>query len=68
MNKYSFKKGLSKGAISLLSIAGAFVVFSGLSDLSVWDLVVKYIQPLIGSLTVGGLITIAVNYLKFKTQ
>jgi hypothetical protein len=52
--------------ISLLSIAGAFIAFTTFSDLTVWDLIVKYIQPLTAGLTVGGLITISVNYLKFR--
>jgi hypothetical protein len=66
MEQYSFQKGIVKGLISLLSIAGAFIAFTTFSDLTVWDLIVKYIQPLTAGLTVGGLITISVNYLKFR--
>jgi hypothetical protein len=39
-----------------------------LSDLYVWDLVVQYVKPLIGSLTVGGAIAVAINYFKFKAS
>lgn len=66
MQTYSFKKGLLKGLLSLVSIIGALTAFAGFNDVSIWDLVSHYLQPLIGSLTVGGAIVIAVNYLKFK--
>lgn len=62
---YSFKVGLGKGLLSLLAVAGALVAFAGFSDLTLWDLMVRYVQPVLGSLTVGGIITIAVNWIKF---
>jgi hypothetical protein len=65
--QYSFKKGFLKGALSLLAVGGAIVAFAGFQDVSLWTLVENYIKPLLGSLTVGGVITIAVNYIKFKT-
>ena len=66
MQTYSFKTGFFKGLLSLLAILGALAAFAGFNDVSVWDLLSKYLQPVIGSLTVGGAITIAVNYFKFK--
>ncbi len=64
--EYSFKKGFSKGIVSALTIASAFVVFTGLSDLNIWYLVEHYLKPLISGLTVGGLITMTLNYIKVK--
>lgn len=64
---YSFKIGLGKGLLSLLAIVGALVAFAGFSDLTIWDLMVTYVKPVVGSLTIGGLITIAVNWIKFHT-
>lgn len=65
---YSFKIGLTKGLISLLAIAGALAAFAGFSDLTIWQLLETYLKPVIGSLTVGGSITMVVNYLKIKNQ
>lgn len=66
--KYSFKKGAVKGLVSLLSIGGAIVAFAGFSDLTIWGLLEQYVKPVLGSLTVGGVITIAVNYVKVKSE
>ena len=63
---YSLKKGLLKGGFSLLSIIGAGLAFTTFSDLSLWSLVEQYIKPLVGSLTVGGLVAITINYFKFR--
>lgn len=66
--EYSFVKGLSKGALSLLAVGGAMVAFAGFSDLTIWGLLEQYLKPVLGSLTVGGAITMAVNYLKVKSR
>lgn len=68
MQQYSFKKGLTKGAISLLAIIGSMLAFAGFSDLTVWSLVEQYLKPVLGSLTVGGVITMVINYIKIKNQ
>ncbi len=68
IQKYSFKIGVSKGILSLLAIFGAFIAFIGFSDMTLWDLIVTYVKPLLGSLTVGGVITIAINYIKFHIE
>ena len=65
---YSFKKGLGKGAVQLLTVAGALIAFAGFSDLSIWDLVVKYVQPVLGSLSVGGVIAVAIKVGKFNSE
>ena len=64
---YSFSQGVSKSLISLLSIAGAILVFTHYSDIGIWDLLETYLKPLIGSLTIGGAITLAVNWVKYHT-
>ena len=64
--KYSFLIGLGKGLLSLLAIGGELVAFAGFSDLSIWALLEQYAKPVLGSLTVGGAITVAINWLKFK--
>ena len=64
--EYSFKKGLVKGLISLLSIVGAGLAFTAFSDITIWGLLEQYLKPILGSLTVGGCITIAINFLKVR--
>jgi hypothetical protein len=66
MKIYSLKKGITKGAVSALTVTAALVTFAGFSDLTIWELIEKYIKPLVGSATVGGLITMALNYIKVK--
>lgn len=65
---YSFKKGLGKAALQLLTVAGALIAFAGFSDLSIWDLVVKYVEPVFGSLTVGGVVALAINFIKYHSE
>lgn len=64
--KYSFKKGLVKGLQWILIAVPALLVLTGVSEISLWDLMTKYVQPLLGTLTVGGLVAIIVNYVKVK--
>ena len=68
MQTYSLKKGFSKGVASALTALAALVAFAGFSDLQIWDLVVQYVKPVVGSITVGGAITIALNYVKVKSK
>ena len=63
---YSLKKGFYKGLLSLVSIFGALVTFSGFADVSIWDLLTTYLKPAISSISVGGLIVIVINWLKVK--
>lgn len=64
---YSFQKGLGKGVVSVLVIAGAFAAFSGFADFTIWQLLESYLKPVVGALTVGGALSMAINYVKFKT-
>lgn len=68
MTQYSFTKGLGKGLVSLLAIAGAFIALAGFSDLTLWGLLEQYLKPILGSLTVGGAITMLLNYIKVKSK
>ena len=65
MQTYSFKKGLGKALLSLLTVAGSIVALVGLNDVNILDFVVAQIKPILGSLTVGGAITLAINWIKF---
>jgi hypothetical protein len=49
----SLKKRLAKAALSLIAVVGAVVAFAGFSDMTIWDLVVTNVKPVLGSLTVG---------------
>lgn len=66
--QYSIAKGLSKGLISVMTVAGAWLAFVGFSDVQLWPLIENYLKPLVGSMTVGGLIAMAVNYLKVRSK
>ena len=68
MKQYSLLKGLGKGLISLVALAGAFIAFAGFSDVTIQDLIVEHVFPLLGGLTAGGAITVLVNWLKFYTS
>ena len=63
---YSFKKGLGKGLLSLLSVGGGLIAFAGFSDLTIWGLLETYLKPVLATLTVGGVITVATNWVKFN--
>lgn len=65
---YSFKKGLSKGVVSALTALIVMVTFAGFSDMTIWELVEQYLKPVLGSMTVGGAITMALNYFKVRNE
>jgi hypothetical protein len=66
--EYSIKKGFSKGLVSLVAISGSLFAFAGFSDITIWMLLEQYLKPVLSSLTVGGAITMVLNYLKVKNQ
>lgn len=66
MKTYSIKKGLKKGAITFLTVAGTWVAFTGFSDVQLWVLAESYLKPVLGSMTVGVAITMTLNYIKVK--
>ena len=70
MAKYSFLKGLQKGLVGA-AVAGfailGFVLMNAYPDIynqSISDLVAQSLNQLIGGMTVGGLITFVVNFIK----
>lgn len=65
--QYSFKKGASKGLVHVLQLAAALAVFAGFSDLQLWDLVTTYVKPVLGTLSVGGVLAIALNWAKVRS-
>lgn len=72
MTQYSYLKGFGKGLVGA-SIAGfsivAFVLMTAQPDLyntSVVDVVANSLRQILGSMTVGGLITFVINYLKIN--
>ena len=66
--QYNFKKGLYKGFISMLTFAGAMIAFTKFGDMSIWDILTEYLKPFLGSLSISGLITILVNWIKFHAN
>lgn len=66
--KYSLTKGVKKGFASAITIVIAVVALAGFSDLTIWGLLEEYLKPLLGAVTVGGLLTMALNYVKVKKQ
>lgn len=65
---YSIKKGLIKGFISIGTIVVAGLAFTQFADMSIWTIIETYAKPLLGSLTIGGAITMMINYLKVKSS
>ncbi len=63
---YSFIKTLQKGLLAILFAASALTAFAGFSDLTINDLYSRYIGDAIGALTIGGLLRMAANYIKFN--
>lgn len=66
--KYSLKRGFSKGFMSFLTVFLAFAVFAGFADFSLKDLIEQYVFPLLGGMTVSGMTTMLINYLKVKSS
>lgn len=64
--KYSFKKGFQKALLYSITSLATIVAFSSLNDVSIWSLLEEYLKPVLGSLTVGGAFTMAINYVRFK--
>lgn len=63
---YSFKTGIGKGLKFILTALAGIAVISGFSEISIWGLAEQYLKPILSTLTVGGLITIALNFVKTR--
>ncbi len=66
--EYSFTKGVAKSVVPVLVAVGTLVAFAGFSDLTIWGLLETYVKPFVGSLTVGGALALAANWLKVKAK
>ena len=70
MKQYSFLKGLSKAAtqVGIFALSAVLVIgamnFQSVLDTQLWALVEQYLKPILGTLTVGGAFTLALNWLK----
>jgi len=64
--EYSFKKGLKKGLLSLLAVGGGLIAFAGFSDITIVSLIETHVFPLLGTLSIGGIIAIVTNWAKFS--
>jgi len=64
--EYKLSKGIKKAITSALTILVAMIAFSGFADVSIWDLMANYLKPVLGAMTVGGAVTLLLNYLKIK--
>lgn len=62
---YSYKKGLGKGALIALKALAGILIFAGVADLHITDLIQQYLFPLIGGVTLSGLLGLATNFVKF---
>lgn len=62
---YSFKKGLVKGVYGALGAAIFVVSFTHFADVSIWALLEIYLKPLLGSMTIAGLLVLGKNFIKF---
>jgi hypothetical protein len=63
---YSVKKSIGKGVLFFLQGAAAVLVVTGFAEISIWDLIVQYVKPIVGTLTLGGLIALTTNYVKYN--
>lgn len=63
---YSLKKGFEKGSVSAVVVLMSMVAFAGFSDFTLWGLLEEYLKPVLGSMTVGGALTMLLNYVKVR--
>lgn len=74
INQYSFLTGFRKSMIQVVVFFLSFVAmilasnYTDLNNTPLVDVLAKYSKELLGTLTVGGAISMAVNYFKFKSR
>jgi len=63
---YSFKKGLVKGLTGFVitGLGISLALFPEFMSIGIADLVAEYAKMVFGSMTMGGLLTFGVNWLK----
>lgn len=66
MKEYNLLTGLGKGLKFILTALVAVAVVTGFSEVSLWELLEQYLKPVLGTLTVGGLLTLLNNWVKVK--
>lgn len=66
--QYSLTKGIKKGLTALIPIAVALVTFAGFSDVTLWGLLEQYVKPILGGTTIVGVLTVVLNWAKFKAK
>lgn len=66
--QYSLKKGLTKGLISGLTVFLSTLVVLGIADIDIWAFLELHLKPLLAGLTFGGLVTMAINFLKVQSK
>ena len=64
--QYNFSQGIGKGVKFILTALIGLAVVSGFSDFTLWDLLEKYLKPVLGTLSVGGILAIAQNWVKVR--
>lgn len=70
--QYSFIKGLQKAAVGAaiagLAVTGAvlYSAFPDIANLSVADILAQQARVVFGTVTVGGLVTLGVNWIKVR--
>ena len=65
---YKLSKGLSKALLYSISTVATLIAFAGFSDIEIWVLLEQYVKPLLGSITVGGVATLAINWVRFHSK
>lgn len=65
---YSYKIMFRKAASYAVGVLLMLAVFAGFSDLTIKDLIEQYLFPVLGTMTVGGALRAAKNWLKFYTN
>lgn len=63
---YSITKGIGKGLFTMLMAGVTIATFAGFADFTLWQLLEQYVKPVLGSITVAGVLKLAANYIKFN--
>ena len=64
--QYDWKLGIGKGLKFVMTGLIAVAAVSGFSEVSLWSLAEQYLKPALGTLSVGAVLTMALNFVKVK--